>query len=98
MEKAEKGKTVGVEYTLTLEGGKVVDENVGKDPLEFEVGSKQIIPGFSDAVEGMTVGQEKQVTIEPENGYGPVRPELVQEIEQKIRASAITSQHTPEDE
>ena len=74
------GKAVSLEYTLKLEEGKVVDTNVGAAPLIYTHGSKQIVPGLENALEGMTVGESKEVTVVPEQGYGPVREEAFREI------------------
>ena len=74
------GKTISLEYTLTLEDKKVLDTNVGGDPLNFKQGSHQIIPGLESALEGMKVGESKQVTVAPEQGYGPINPKAVQEV------------------
>ncbi len=72
-----KGDTVGVEYTGTLSDGKVFDSSQGRDPLEFEVGSGQVIPGFDLAIEGMKLNEEKAFTLKSEEAYGPVRKEMV---------------------
>jgi len=74
------GKTISMEYTLTLEDKKVLDTNVGGQPLNFTQGSHQIIPGLESALEGMKVGESKQVTVAPELGYGPINPQAVQEV------------------
>jgi len=74
------GKTISLEYTLTLEDKKVLDTNVGGDPLNFTQGSHQIIPGLETALEGMKVGESKQVTVAAEQGYGPINPKAVQEV------------------
>jgi len=74
------GKAISMEYTLTLEDKKVLDTNVGGEPMNFTQGSHQIIPGLESALEGMKVGESKQVTVDPEQGYGPVNPEAVQEV------------------
>ena len=74
------GKTISLEYTLTLEDKKVLDTNVGGDPLNFTQGSHQIIPGLETALEGMKVGESKQVTVNAEQGYGPINPKAVQEV------------------
>ena len=76
----QAGSMVGLEYTLTLEDKKVLDTNVGGEPMNFTQGSHQIIPGLESALEGMKVGESKQVTVDPEQGYGPVNPEAVQEV------------------
>ena len=75
------GKTVSIEYTLTLENKEVVDSNVGGEPLTFVHGSNQIIPGLETAMEGMKVGDTKKVTVNPEDGYGPVIQEAIIEVE-----------------
>ena len=74
------GKTVSMEYSLTLEDKKVLDSNVGGEPLNFTQGSHQIIPGLETALEGMKVGETKQVTVDPEQGYGPINPKAIQEV------------------
>lgn len=75
------GKTVSLEYTLTLENKEVVDSNMGGEPLTYVQGSSQIIPGLETAIEGLKVGDTKQVTVNPEDGYGPVIQEAVVEVE-----------------
>mgnify|MGYP000061845617 CR=1 FL=1 len=77
MAKIVKGNKVKIEYTGTFEDGTVFDssEKHGK-PLEFEVGAGQVVPGFDQAVEGMEEGEEKEITIKPEEGYGEINPEL----------------------
>ena len=75
------GKMISIEYTLTLENKKVIDSNVGGQPLDFTQGSHQIIPGLESALEGMKVGESKQVTVAPEQAYGPVNPKAIQEVQ-----------------
>ena len=71
------GDSISVEYTGTLEDGEVFDTSKGKQPLSFEVGSGQLIPGFDQGVIGMAVGDQKTVTIAPENAYGERREDLI---------------------
>ena len=75
------GKQVSIEYTLKLEDGSVVDSNVGAEPLTFVQGSHNIIPGLENALSGMKIGDSKQVTVKPEDAYGPVNDAAVSEIE-----------------
>ncbi|MFT4311141.1 MAG: FKBP-type peptidyl-prolyl cis-trans isomerase [Candidatus Woesearchaeota archaeon] len=72
----KKDSNVKVAYEGKLEDGTVFD----KSEIEFKAGSGQVIKGFDEAVMGMKVGDEKEVKITPENGYGPRRDELVQQI------------------
>ncbi len=76
----EKGKTVSFEYTLTLENKEVIDTNTGAEPLVFTYGSSQIIPGLEDQMTGLKVGDTKKVTVNPEDGYGPVLQEAIIEL------------------
>ncbi len=69
-DKAKDGDTVKVDYTLTLEDGSVFDTSEGAEPLEFEIGAGQMIPGFEKAVIGMKSGESKKVTLKPEEAYG----------------------------
>ena len=70
MAKAQQGDTVCVHYTGTLEDGTVFDSSVGREPLEFTLGSSQVIPGFEDAVLGLEPGESRTVTIPAEQAYG----------------------------
>ena len=79
----KKGDKIKVEYTGTLEDGTVFDSTKHGDhahPLEFEVGSGQIIPGFEKAVMGMKKGEEKEIKLESAEAYGDPNPELVKKI------------------
>ena len=77
------GTTVSIEYTLRLEDKAVIDSNVGSDPLTYVQGSHQIIPGLERALEGMKVGDSKQVTVNPEEGYGPVIQDAFVEVKKE---------------
>jgi FKBP-type peptidyl-prolyl cis-trans isomerase 2 len=73
------GKTVSVHYTLTVDGS-VVDSSREGDPLEFQVGGGQVIPGFEKGVIGMKEGEKKSFQVNPEDGYGQEDPRGLQEI------------------
>jgi FKBP-type peptidyl-prolyl cis-trans isomerase 2 len=77
MAQAKEGDMVDVHYTGTLDDGTVFDSSEGKDPLQFTLGEKQVIPGFEDAVTGMNPGDTKTVKILPEEAYGEHREEMV---------------------
>ena len=76
MERAKQGDTVRVHYTGTLDDGQQFDSSRGLDPLTFTLGAGSVIQGFDDAVTGMSVGDEKRVTIPAAEAYGPRRDEL----------------------
>lgn len=74
---ATDGYVVAVHYVGTLDDGSEFDSSRGREPLEFEVGTDQVIKGFDDAVRGMSVGDTKSVRIPAEDAYGPVDEELI---------------------
>jgi FKBP-type peptidyl-prolyl cis-trans isomerase 2 len=77
----KKGDKIKVEYTGKLDDGTVFDSSEKHgEPLEFEVGSGQVIPGFDDAVTGMKKGEEKEFRLEPDEAYGPKDPNLVKAL------------------
>lgn len=80
MSHAKSGDTVRIHYTGTLDDGTRFDSSDGRDPLEFAIGGGQVIPGFDSAVDGMAVGENKSVTIPPDQAYGERHEQLVQEI------------------
>ncbi len=75
-----EGKRVSLEYTLTLEDQTVVDTNVGKDPLVYTHGAREIIPGLEKQLTGLKVGDTKNVEVPPAESYGEVDPNRFQEI------------------
>ena len=81
MSKVTDGSRVKVHYTGKLEDGTMFDSSVGGEPLEFTIGKGQVIKGLEDAIIGMSIGDNKNITINPENGYGSRRDELILEID-----------------
>jgi peptidylprolyl isomerase len=93
MSQAKSGDTVKVHYTGTLADGTQFDSSAGRDPLEFELGGGQVIAGFDNAVDGMTVGDSKEVSIDPDDAYGQYHDQLVHEIPR----NALPDDLTPEE-
>jgi len=71
MQQVKKGDTVKVHYQGRLTDGTTFDSSSGREPLQFEVGSGQVIKGFEDGVAGMNVGDKKTIQIPVEDAYGP---------------------------
>lgn len=80
MAEVKAGDTVHLHYTGTLLDGTTFDSSEGRDPLAFEVGSGQIIPGLDVAIPGMTVGEKKIVKIGADDAYGQANPEMRQAV------------------
>ena len=80
MAEVKSGDTVQIHYTGTLQDGTTFDSSEGRDPLEFVVGSGQIIPGLDNALPGMNEGERKTVKVDSTEAYGPVNPEMQQSV------------------
>ncbi|SMX44636.1 FKBP-type peptidyl-prolyl cis-trans isomerase [Actibacterium lipolyticum] len=80
MTQVKSGDTVRIHYTGTLADGTTFDSSAGRDPLEFTVGSGQIIPGLDKAIPGMTAGEKKTVEIPCGEAYGDHNPDAKQAI------------------
>ncbi len=77
MSRAKSGDKVRIHYTGKLEDGTVFDSSADREPLEFTIGSGQVIPGVEQAVTGMEPGEQKSAEIPPEQAYGPRRDDMV---------------------
>ena len=73
--KIADGMVVGLDYTLCLDDGEVVDTSTGEEPLELLQGQGQIIHGLEQALYGMAIGDEKRVVVAPDDGYGVDDPD-----------------------
>ena len=80
MAQVKSGDTVRVHYHGKLNDGTTFDSSEGREPLEFEVGSGQVIPGFDTGVTGMSQGDKKTVTIPVDQAYGPKQEDMVMEF------------------
>ncbi|MVA97062.1 peptidylprolyl isomerase [Nitratireductor sp. CAU 1489] len=80
MAEVKSGDVVRIHYTGKLTDGTEFDSSDGREPLEFEVGSGQIIPGLDNHVTGMSVGDKSTVTIPAEEAYGPRDQNQVQAL------------------
>lgn len=77
MSKAKNGDTIKIHYTGTLNDGTVFDSSEGREPLQFQIGSGQVIPGFDNGVDGMALNEKKTIDIDASNAYGDYRDDLV---------------------
>ncbi|MGB7086545.1 MAG: peptidylprolyl isomerase [Phormidesmis sp.] len=83
MAQAKAGDTVKVHYTGTLNGGQIFDSSKAREPLEFTLGSGQVIPGFDAAVSGLSPGESVKTTIPNADAYGAYNEEMVAQIERQ---------------
>jgi peptidylprolyl isomerase len=83
MTQAKNGNTVKIHYTGRLTDGTVFDSSSGRDPLQFSIGSGQVIPGFEEAVTGMAVGEKKTTMIPCAKAYGERNPSMTMVVDKK---------------
>jgi peptidylprolyl isomerase len=76
----QNGSTVTVHYTGKLTDGQQFDSSVGREPLQFMIGSNQVIPGFENGLIGKSVGEKVTLTIPVDQAYGPVREDLLMKV------------------
>src|SRR3954452_12535608 len=76
MQQVKSGDTVKVHYHGKLNDGTTFDSSEGREPLEFEVGSGNVIAGFDKGVTGMQVGEKKTVNIPVGEAYGEKQDDL----------------------
>lgn len=81
MAQVKQGDTVKVHYTGKFDDGTVFDTSCDRDPLEFAVGQGQVIPGFEQAVDGMSIGETKTVKIAAAQAYGEHDEAMVMEVD-----------------
>jgi FKBP-type peptidyl-prolyl cis-trans isomerase SlyD len=96
------GLMVSLEYTLKSPEGKILESSKGREPLKYIHGQKMMIPGLEKELTGMKVGGEKHVTVKPEDAYGKVDPNAVQEIPKEkippngLQVGAVLAARSPE--
>jgi peptidylprolyl isomerase len=80
MQQVKDGDKVRVHYHGKLRNGETFDSSEGREPLEFTVGSGQVIKGFDDGVKGMNIGDKKTVEIASTDAYGEKEEDRVIEF------------------
>ena len=65
-----KDKVVSLQYRLTDDAGQELDSSHEGEPLLYLHGHHNIVPGLEEALEGKTIGDELDVVVPPEKGYG----------------------------
>jgi FKBP-type peptidyl-prolyl cis-trans isomerase SlyD len=80
----QEGSTVSIEYTLKLSDGTTADSNVGGEPLVYVQGEQQILPALEAKLLGMKAEESREITLSPEEAYGPVQPEGFQTVPLEI--------------
>ncbi|NOK23435.1 FKBP-type peptidyl-prolyl cis-trans isomerase [Corallococcus carmarthensis] len=90
--KIANGRVVALEYRLHLGDGQVIDQSAPGQPLAYLHGHKQIVPGLEGALDGLGVGESKQVVVAPDQGYGKHNPEGVRTVPRSMLPPGFTPQ------
>ena len=85
-----KNATVSIHYTLKNDDDVILDTSEGRDPLAFEYGVGQIIPGLEAALEGKVAGDSISVRIDPKDGYGEKNEAMIQTIPRAVSYTHLT--------
>jgi len=80
MSQVKANDKVKVHYTGKLADGQVFDSSLEREPMEFQMGQGQLIPGFENGILDMKVNEKKTVVIPSNEAYGEIRDELIQEV------------------
>ena len=94
----QKGDFVRIDYVGKLESGEIFDltredvakkekiynENTRYGPVSVVIGSGFVLPGLDKALESMKPGDKKTVIIEPADGFGQRKPDMIKTVNSKI--------------
>jgi FKBP-type peptidyl-prolyl cis-trans isomerase 2 len=89
MKKVQNGDHVSIEYEGLLEDGEIVERSSDTGPVEFVVGSNFMPPGFEKALIGMEEGEEKTITMTPEEAFGPRDENLIHKVKRSVFGEKI---------
>lgn len=81
--KISNGRRVSIEYTMSFENDGRVEKREADDPLSFIQGEHEILEGVEEALEGLGKGDQKRVSLTPDQGYGRVDPDAIAVVEKE---------------
>ena len=92
MKKAQKNDRVTISYTGKLENGTIFQATTESEPLIITLGNLDVPPTLEQAIIGMLAGDKKLVKLEPDEGYGPRRKDLLQTLDRNVVNVGINPQ------
>ena len=78
--KITDGKTVIIDYTLSLKNGGVIETTRDDEPVTYVQGSGEVIEGLEQAVAGMEKGSKQDIVLPVDQAFGKHDPEALLEI------------------
>lgn len=82
--KVEEHAVVLIHYVLTNNDKEVLDSSEGQEPLAYLHGTGHLIPGLEAQLLGKAAGDQLDVTVQPNDGYGEFNEELVQTVSSDV--------------
>jgi FKBP-type peptidyl-prolyl cis-trans isomerase 2 len=92
MKQVEQNDRVTISYTGSLDNGTIFQESNESEPLIITIGNHDIPPTIEQALLGMSAGEKKRVKVEPDEGYGPRRKDLLQTLNRNSLSDRMTPQ------
>lgn len=72
----KKNSVVSLSYCLKNSNGVELDRADKSEPFAYLHGMGQVVPGLEKELEGLAIGDKKDITVSPTEGYGDLNPTL----------------------
>lgn len=92
MKQIEQNDKVTISFAGSLENGTIFQESNESEHLIITIGNHDLPPTLEQALLGMSVGEKKRVKVEPDEGYGPRRKDLLQTLNRNSLSDRMTPQ------
>jgi len=92
MQQVQLNDKVTISYTGKLENGTTFQTATESEPLIITIGKHDIPPTLEQALIGMSIGEQKRVRLEPDEGYGIRRKDLLQTLNKNTFQNRLTPQ------
>lgn len=76
----QKDSKIKFHYSVTIEDGTLVDSTIDENPLEVQLGNNELLPKLEEGLIGMSKGDEKTITLAPEDAFGLVMEDAITDI------------------
>lgn len=90
MAKVEADSAVKIHFTVKAGDGTTIDSSVDRSPMELTLGKGDFFPTVEEAMVGASAGESRDVTLTPEQAFGPHHAELVMEVDKESLPDDIT--------
>jgi FKBP-type peptidyl-prolyl cis-trans isomerase SlyD len=84
MANVQHDMVVSMDYSLHLGDNQIIDASEEGQPMTLVQGHGQIIAGLEAAIEGMALGEEKDIVVAPADGYGELDADLYEELPRSL--------------